>query len=54
MFKIFRDLSAGANLEGNVHTLAHCKISRVLLGKLCLSRKAGSIYLSPHPVSKQN
>lgn len=54
MFKIFRDLSTGANLEANAPTLAQSKISRVLLGKLCLFRKAGSIYLSPHPVLKQN
>lgn len=50
MFKIFRDLSAVGNLETDVPTLAHSKITRVLLGKLCLFRKAGSIYLSPHSV----
>lgn len=48
MFKIFRDLSAGANLEA----LAHSKISRVLLGKHF--RKAGSIYLSLYSVLRQN
>lgn len=54
MFKIFRDLSAGANLEANVPTLAYSKISRVLLGKLCLFRKTGSIYLFSLLVLKQN
>lgn len=36
MFKIVRDLSAGANLETNVPAFVCNKISAVLLGILCL------------------